>query len=135
MTHPTREQIEASQRICEAATEGPWEQASGKTACELDKHHVVQVLPKGKLRPIIMCLNGSDAALCAHARTELPARNQQCLDLLEENERLTNQVSRIVSILRKAVEKAEFADDEEEIIEVGDLMYEAWKVALEKGPA
>lgn len=82
---PTREQIEASRKICEAATTEPWIHVYDKaciglpsseyTICKMDGDHLVGDDDEY-----------DDLKFIAHARTELPVRNAQCLALLDEIE-------------------------------------------------
>lgn len=101
MTRPTREQIEESQRICEKATEGEW--IAGTVLCDFPRVHLLRLGPYPRVQEID---SNDDLKFCAHARTELPARNQQCLELLEENERLRRKLEAGIAACEKYINDA-----------------------------
>lgn len=73
---PLRDRVAASDKICEAATDGPWLNVHGDV-------YLMRDLSIGGEDT-----SGADLRLMVHARTALPERNAEVLALLDEVERL-----------------------------------------------
>ena len=95
---PTREEIAESQRICDAATPGPWfayRVKSGWWTTQFASGWLFITdwrVPEGRVANV-----QPDHAFTAHAREALPARNRQLLAAMDEIERLRAMLKRWVS--------------------------------------
>jgi len=92
----TRDEIEESLRICEAAPPEPWEATDWKdrpvdaigVCCP--KHEVFLIRP-GECG----CDDGQTAVFIAHARTALPLRNRQLLAAMEDENECLDEIERL----------------------------------------
>lgn len=102
---PTREELEAERKICDAATNGPWNSGHEEFVC--DEHFMavcrINETVSYNGRTLQTRSNGPESRIpnklfISHARTALPIRNAQCLALLGYFEQLNEQV---VGLLRR----------------------------------
>jgi hypothetical protein len=107
-TDKLRQEIAESNAICEAATNGPWKvfhDYEMRTILGPSDEEIIACDNSGCASdpsPDYIALKPGDAAFIAHARTALPARNRECLELLAENERLRERVAKLGLLLRQA---------------------------------
>lgn len=86
MTHPSREDIAASRKVCEGATPGPWE--------EREEDGLRRIEAFGRV--ILVDQRPHDGAFIVHARAALPFFQDGCELLLDENETLRAEIDLLV---------------------------------------
>lgn len=107
------EELEESQRICGAATGGPWEQERyiWKPNMRVPDHPRQAVrTDEGEIMSVweSECNEFEDATFIAHARTALPLRNRQLAAVLDFLHRLEDGASEnyIAANIRRAIKGA-----------------------------